>query len=119
MKLLLDENLSPRLVELLADLYPGSTHVHQCDLGISNDLAIWEYAKANDFTIVSKDSDFEERSILLGSPPKIVLLRVRNCTSGAIEILLRNALPMIMRFVNEDEETCLLLGRGPNTKLTE
>jgi predicted nuclease of predicted toxin-antitoxin system len=109
-KLLLDENLSPRLVELLADLYPSSAHVHQCGLGSSDDAAIWEFAKANGFTIVSKDSDFEERSILLGSPPKIILLRTRNSSSKEVESLLRTALPAVVRFIDEDEETCLILG---------
>jgi predicted nuclease of predicted toxin-antitoxin system len=84
-KLLFDENLSPQLIGLLSDLYPESTHVDQCGLGGNNDTAIWEYAKANGFTIVSKDSDFEERSILLGAPPKFIWVRVHNCTTAAIE----------------------------------
>jgi len=109
-KLLLDENLSPHLTELLSDLYPDSAHVHSCGLGSANDTEIWEYAKANGFTIVSKDSDFEEKSILLGSPPKIILLRTSNCTSKEVERLLRVALPIIRRFILEDEETCLVLG---------
>ena len=110
MKLPLDENLSPRLTELLADLYPDSAHVHQCGLGSSDDLAIWEYAKVNGFTIVSKDSDFEERSILLGCPPKVILLRARNCSSKEIARLLRNAFSQIDDFIREREETCLVLG---------
>jgi predicted nuclease of predicted toxin-antitoxin system len=79
-------------------------------LGSANDEEIWEYAKANGFTIVSKDSDFEEKGILLGSPPKIILLRTSNCTSKEVERLLRAALPIIRRFILEDEETCLVLG---------
>jgi predicted nuclease of predicted toxin-antitoxin system len=108
-KLLLDENLSPRLVELLTDLYPGSAHVHQCSLGSSDDAAIWEYAKANDYTVVSKDSDFEERSILLGSPPKVIILRMSNSSSEEVASLLRTAHPTVVRFISEDEETCLIL----------
>ena len=110
MKLLLDENLSPRLVEQLSDLYPGSAHVQKCGLGSADDAAIWEYAKSNDFTIVSKDSDFEERSILSGSPPKLIWIRARNCTSAGVESLLRAAFSSVKRFVQEDEETCLILG---------
>lgn len=110
MKLLLDENLSPRLVELLSDLYPDSVHVHECGLGSSTDATIWEYAKTNGFTIVSKDSDFEERSILFGFPPKVIWLRVSNCTSAEIASLLRSASPEIERFVREAQETCLALG---------
>ena len=70
MKLLLDENISPRLAEVLADIYPGSAHVHDCGLGSADDLAVWQYAKDNAFTIVSKDSDFQERSVVVGCPAK-------------------------------------------------
>ena len=111
MKLLFDENLSPHLADVLGDLFPGSGHVHPLGLGNSDDSAIWEYAKANGFTIVSKDSDFEERSVLLGTPPKIILLRVHNCTSREVESLLRSAFLLVSRFIQEDEETCLVLGR--------
>ncbi len=110
MKLLLDENLSPRLIEQLSDLYPGSAHVQECGLGSRDDAAIWEYAKSNGFTIVSKDSDFEERSIVLGSPPKLIWVRAGNCTSEEIESLLRAAVPSVKRFIQEDEETFLILG---------
>jgi predicted nuclease of predicted toxin-antitoxin system len=110
-KLLLDENLSPHLVESLSDLYPDSLHVHSCGLGSANDADIWEYSKTNGFTIVSKDSDFQERSILLGSPPKVILLRASNCTRKEVEGLLRAAFPVISRFIVEGEETCLILGR--------
>jgi len=110
-KLLFDENLSPRLIEQLSDLYPGSAHVHQCGLGSLDDGAIWEYAKSNGFAIVSKDSDFEERSILLGAPPKIIWIRERNCSSAEVESLLRSAFSAVTRFVQEDEESCLILGR--------
>jgi predicted nuclease of predicted toxin-antitoxin system len=108
-KLLLDENLSPRLVRALADVYPDSAHAHDCGLGSSDDDAVWQYAKDGGFTIVSKDSDFQERSVLRGFPPKVVWLRVTNCTTSEIEKLLRAAQPVITRFVNEDKESCLLL----------
>jgi predicted nuclease of predicted toxin-antitoxin system len=75
----------------LSDLYPGSAHVQRCGLGSTDDAAIWEYAKSNGFTIVSKDSDFEERSILSGSPPKLIRVRAGNCTREDIESVLRAA----------------------------
>ena len=116
MKLLLDENLSPRLPEALADIYPGSNHVHQCGLGSSDDATIWDYAKANGFIIVSKDSDFQERSIVLGCPPKVIWLRISNCASADIESLLRAAFSIVIRFVNDAEETCLVLSRQEKHK---
>ncbi len=110
MKLLFDENLSPRLPGVLVDAYPGSLHVHNCGFGNADDSAIWLYAKDHGFTIVSKDSDFQERSILLGQPPKLIWLRAANCSTKDIENLLRTALPIIKRFVQDGEESCLVLG---------
>ena len=114
MKLLFDENLPPRLARGLADLYPGSSHVHECGLGSADDEAVWQYAKDNGFAIVSKDSDFQERSVLRGFPPKIIWLRAPNCSSTEIEKLLRNAVAAVTRFIEEDQESCLVL--GPRSK---
>ena len=79
MKLLFDENLSPKLPRLLATHFPGSAHVRECGLLGLPDEDVWEYARANGFTIISKDSDFQQRSLLYGPPPKIVWLRIGNC----------------------------------------
>ena len=76
MKLLFDQNLSPRLLHLLADIYAQSIHVREVGLHDADDLVVWEYAKANGFAIVSKDSDFQQRSLLEGAPPKFIWLRV-------------------------------------------
>jgi predicted nuclease of predicted toxin-antitoxin system len=81
MKLLFDENLSPKLPSLLAALFPGAVHVRECGLRGAADEEVWEYARANGFTIISKDSDFQQRSLLYGHPPKVIWLRVGNCTS--------------------------------------
>lgn len=76
MKLLFDENLSPKLVEVLVEDYPESLHVQSAELGGATDHEIWEFAKDRGFAIVSKDSDFRERSVLESFPPKIVWLDV-------------------------------------------
>ena len=80
MKLLFDENLSPRLPRLLAALFPDSVHVRDCGLLGLSDYEVWDFARNNGFTIISKDSDFLQRSLLFGPPPKIVWLRIGNCT---------------------------------------
>ena len=116
MTLLFDENLSPRLAGVLAEVYPGSVHVHRCGLGNADDSAIWQYAKDNGFTIVSKDSDFQERCILHGQPPKFIWLRAANCSTEEIENLLRTSLPIIKRFIQEDAESCLVLWPRTKTK---
>jgi predicted nuclease of predicted toxin-antitoxin system len=109
-KLLFDENLSPRLAEAFADLYPGSTHVHSCGLGSAEDSAIWQYAKDHGFTIVSKDSDFQDRSVLHGRPPKLIWPRAANCSSSEIENLLRAAFTTVKQFIEAGEESYLVLG---------
>lgn len=111
MKFLLDENLSLRLVESLSDLYPGSQHVHSVELGGADDSEVWAYAKAQGFIIVSKDSDFAERSVLESEPPKVIWIRLGNCSTAEVERLLRSAHEMIRAFIQAAEETCLLLGR--------
>lgn len=111
MKLLFDENLSPQLVPLLADIFLDSSHVHLCGLGNSDDGAIWEYARANSFTIVSKDSDFEERCVLFGAPPKLIWVRLHNSSSKEVERLIRSAFPVISQFITDKNETYLILGR--------
>jgi predicted nuclease of predicted toxin-antitoxin system len=98
MKLLLDQNLSPRLVSRLADLYPDSQHVSFLGLDQADDRAVWEYANQNDFTVVTRDSDFSELSVLRGFPPKVVWIRRGNCSTNQIEELLRSHNEEILQF---------------------
>jgi predicted nuclease of predicted toxin-antitoxin system len=99
-------------VDWLSDLYPGSDHVHNLNLGGANDFEVWDYAKLHGFAIVSKNSDFAARSVLEKEPPKIIWIRLGNCSTGDVEILLRSAPDMICGFLEEDEETCLLVGQA-------
>jgi predicted nuclease of predicted toxin-antitoxin system len=70
MKLLFDQNLSFKLSQTLADLFPGSTQVRPIGLAEASDRAIWDYAKRDGFTLVSLDSDFAEMAALFGPPPR-------------------------------------------------
>ncbi len=109
MKLLLDENLSPKLIRRLADVFPGSVHVHDCGLGNTDDAEIWKYAADGGFTVVSKDSDFYDRSVLHGHPPKVIQLRVGNCSTIEIETLLRSHVELMSHFERTDDESVLIL----------
>ena len=111
MKLLFDENLSGRLVEALADVYPGSEDVLALGLGGAGDGVVWEYVKVHGLTIMSKDADFYERSMRLGAPPKVIWVRLGNCSTAAVEMLLRNSEQAVTRFA-DGEESCRVLGRG-------
>jgi predicted nuclease of predicted toxin-antitoxin system len=108
-KLLLNENLSPRLALALSDLYPDSESVRECGLRGAPDVDVWQYAQTNGFVIVSKDSDFSQRSFLLGGPPKVIWLRIGNCTTTRVDFVLRNAAPRIHEFLSHGEESCLVL----------
>jgi len=108
-KLLFDENLSPRLVGILEKEYPGSTHVRDVGLRGAPDGQIWDHACENAFVIVSKDDDFRQRSFLQGSPPKVVWLQVGNAGTAAIAEVLRDEASRLRRFENEEESALLIL----------
>jgi len=109
MRLLLDENLSPRLPALLGELYPGSTQVELLGLRGAEDSRVWEYAKTEGYVLVSKDNDFRQRSFQFGAPPKVVWLSVGNAGTGLILRLLQESHDEIARFVADDEETLLVI----------
>jgi predicted nuclease of predicted toxin-antitoxin system len=109
MKLLFDQNLSPRLVTRLADLYPGSIHVESLGLGTALDDAIWNYARQNDCFIVTKDADFSEMGLLAGFPPKIIWIRRGNCSTKEIETILREAHASIQAMSKDFEIGVLML----------
>lgn len=109
MKLLFDENLSPKLPGQLAALFPGSAHVRDCGLLGLSDEDVWEYARANGFTIVSKDSDFQQRSLLYGPPPKLVWLRIGNCTRQQLLNLITTHEQDILALEADPLESVLIL----------
>ncbi|MEM8723331.1 MAG: DUF5615 family PIN-like protein [Cyanobacteria bacterium P01_G01_bin.39] len=109
MKLLLDENLSDRIIYRIVDLYPDSAHVKTLGLINTDDAIIWEYAKVNDFVIVSKDSDFYQRSLLYGHPPKFIYLRIGNSPTSKIVQILRDNFDTIIQFEERESESILVL----------
>ena len=109
MKLLFDQNLSHKLARRLADLFPDSTHVREVGLKEAEDPAVWEYAKQQSFMIVSKDADFHQRSFVLGFPPKVVWVRLGNCTTAEVEQVIRKNFESIKAFVENEEVAFLVL----------
>ncbi len=108
MKLLLDENLSDRIIHRIVDFYPNSEHAKTLGLINTDDAVIWEYAKTNGFVIVSKDSDFHQRSLLYGHPPKFIYLRIGNCPTSKITQILRDNLDTIIQFESSETESLLV-----------
>lgn len=108
MKLLFDQNLSDRLVTAMASVYPDSQHVRTLKMSAADDDVIWRYAKEHVMMLISKDSDFYHRSMVLGHPPKVVWLRLGNCTTAQIVTLLQNRHADILAF-DEDETASFLV----------
>jgi predicted nuclease of predicted toxin-antitoxin system len=77
-KLLLDQNLSRRLLPELERVFPGSSHVQMLGLDTALDQEVWQFAEAGEYAIVTKDADFVEMSALRGHPPKIIWLNLGN-----------------------------------------
>ncbi len=107
MKLLFDQNISYKLIKALRDIFPGADHVYLLGLASASDQEIWEYAKKNDYVIVTQDSDFYERSLIYGFPPKVIWLRSGNVSSGHIERLLRKHAQSIKLFEADEVGGCL------------
>lgn len=113
MKLLFDQNISFRIVKLLANDFMDCKQVKMLGLEDKSDFSIWEYAKQNDYVIVTFDADFADISYVRGTPPKIIWLRVGNKTTKSIaEILIENK-NLIMEFIQSKDlvdVACLEIG---------
>jgi len=108
MKLLPDQNLSSFLCNRLNDIFPEIEHVKSFNHQTSSDDVVWEFSKNNSFTIVTKDSDFNEIAIVNGFPPKVIWIKKGNCSTAVIENLLRDNLQRIINFI-EDPENAILI----------
>jgi predicted nuclease of predicted toxin-antitoxin system len=109
MRLLLDNNLSPRLVQQLSDLFPEVAHVESAGLAEASDEEVWAHARDKAYLIVTKDSDFAEIQVLRGYPPKVVWIRLGNCTTTQLEGLLRHHSKALADFEADPASGMLLL----------
>jgi len=107
MKLLFDQNLSPKLTETLEEWYPDSVHVFHVGLDQSVDQEVWDYARTHQFIIVTKDADFGELSMLLDFPPYVVWIRRGNCSTRDIEHILRTCLESIQQLAQNTDNGVL------------
>ncbi len=108
MKLLFDANLSPKLVSSLQDIYPNSKHVQ--DIGLeSSDVDILSYAVESGFIVATKDDDFEGLAFLGGPPRKVILIRLGNCKTEAVALLLRTELELVKQLAASTTEVLLVI----------
>ena len=109
MKLLFDQNLSRQLIRDIQGAFPDSQHVVHLNLTTKDDEILWRFAADNGFVIISKDSDFFHRALLHGHPPKVIHLRVGNCSTQHIRNLLMDKTPVIYDFISDPMESLLVL----------
>lgn len=109
MKLLFDQNLSPKLVSRLVNLFPNSDHVFFLGLDTRPDEEIREFAAREQFTLVTKDADFGEFYSLFGGPPKVIWIRRGNCSTNSVEQILVDHFDDILRLEQEDSAGILTL----------
>ena len=108
MKLLFDNNLSTKLTEILQAAFPDSKHVVDVHIDHLSDLDIWQFAIANNFSIITKDKDFYYLSNTFGSPPKVIWLTVGNCRNRDIIKLLTDKQNEINLFLKSNKDLLLL-----------
>jgi len=99
-------------VRRLAREFPGSAHTYNLGLGEADDREIWIYAREHGFAIVSKDSDFHQLSVREGPPPKVVWVRLGNCSVDDVETILRAHVKDLEEF-DAGAEAFLVIGTLP------
>lgn len=102
-KLLLDQNLSYKIIKQIEHLFPGSTHVRLIKLDTSDDLTVWQYAKDHGYHIVTQDTDFNDINTLYGYPPKIIRINTGNTSTHNIVNLLLNKTETINEFLDDEK----------------
>lgn len=110
MKLLLDENLSRRLIPFLQDDYPGSSQVCLLGLEQADDKTIRQFARDNEYVLVTKDEDFKDLAEYYGAPPQIVLLRIGNSDKAATLKLLQENREQIEQMLSDPDISCVEIG---------
>lgn len=108
MSLLFDQNISFRITRLLESVFPNYKHVRDVGLNEKSDLEIWDYAKTNNFIIVTFDADFYDLAVLKGIPPKVIWLRIGNATTLSISHTLISNKNMIADFCMLDNKNVCL-----------
>ena len=107
MKLLFDQNISFRIVKKVENFLPLAMQVRLLGLENSTDYEIWDYAKVNGYTIVTFDTDFYDMSLIKGTPPKVVWLRLGNTSTQNLALILQQNYELIKQFIESSDYTDL------------
>jgi predicted nuclease of predicted toxin-antitoxin system len=108
-KLLFDENLSPRLVSVLSAHWPESAHVINQYARSDGRGHLVLRPRSDGFTLVSKDDDFRSLALARGAPLKVVWLQIGNAPTSKVADLLRANILVLEAFSNEPAEALISL----------
>jgi predicted nuclease of predicted toxin-antitoxin system len=106
MKFMFDQNISHRILDKFPEQFKESTSVKKEGLVNASDLTIWEFAKRENFIIVTQDSDFNDLTALNGFPPKIIWIRSGNLVTEEIADLLIKNQNSIQEFLKDKDLGC-------------
>jgi len=104
LRLLFDQNISFRILKLIEDLFPESVQVRMLGLEDKSDIEIWNFARENDYSIVTFDADFSDIANLKGHPPKVIWLRIGNTSTESIANVFSERKSAITGFLIESEQ---------------
>lgn len=100
MKLLIDANISYRLKKYLQSYFTEVVHIDFCELSVpAKDKDIWNFARDNEFSILTNDEDFIEYVNVYGYPPKVILLKTGNQSNNFILDVLIQKIIVIHEFI--------------------
>ena len=99
MKLLLDQNISYRLISKIEYLFPNTDQVKRLKLDGKTDHQIWNYTRLNGYTILTFDGDFCDIAAVKGHPPKIIWLRTGNLTTAQLAEVIISRADLIVDFI--------------------
>ena len=104
MKILVDQNISFRVIPHLLSTFGDVQHVKTHNLLDTNDHDIFKYARANGFDgIITMDDDFQNILLERGTPPKIIWIRTGNCSTAVLIEVLLNNISIIKSFMANEE----------------
>lgn len=107
--LLLDENLSDKIVAALQQAFPGTRHIKSANLERASDVDIWSYALEHRLTIVTNDDDFQHIAEYRGFPPKVIHLIRGNLSRQQMAALLLDNAERLHQFIESPDEGYLAL----------
>ena len=109
--ILIDNNLSPKLVRKLSSTFFGIRHVANFKMESADDITFWRFAKENSFSILTKDTDFINLVTMRGFPPKVIRLNTGNLPTMIIESILLRDEQLIKSFLNSNTHGILEITR--------